>query len=205
MLNYLRTITGPALLVLALFTPYSHAAAPELIERYECEACHGDGGVSRHSDIPTIAGIPEFNLFDQMLSYQEGRPAATVNHLSGDTNKSGDMATIARALSEQDIEQLAAYYGRLEFIRAQQTFDTALAAQGKRVHEKNCESCHVNGGSDPYDEASILAGQQKGYLVSMLEQFYNGQRHVDKKMDLAIKKLTPADLKALAEYYASIQ
>ncbi len=77
------------------------ASAPELIERFECEACHGLGGVSQNTNIPSIAGLPEFNFIDQMLKYGEGRPAATVNHVSGDTSKSGDMAAIVKELSEE--------------------------------------------------------------------------------------------------------
>lgn len=200
-----RLMTSSALALVFVFSSAGFASTPELIERYECEACHGKGGVSQHSQIPTIAGIPEFNLFDQMLSYQEGRPAATVSHVNGDRDRRGNMAAIAKKLTEQDIEQLAAYYAGFEFIRARQKFDPALAARGKRVHDEHCESCHLKGGSDPYDEASILAGQQKDYLLTTLEQFYNGQRYVDKKMQQVIKSLTPADLNALAEYYSSIQ
>ncbi|MEI8598837.1 hypothetical protein P4S64_18315 [Vibrio sp. M60_M31a] len=70
------------------------ASAPELIERLECEACHGPGGVSTNTNIPSIAGLPEFNFTDQMLQYAEGRPADTVKHVYGDTSKSGDMATM---------------------------------------------------------------------------------------------------------------
>ncbi len=181
------------------------ASAPELIERFECEACHGPGGVSQHTNIPSIAGIPEFNLIDQMLKYDEGRPAATINHVHGDTRKSGDMASIVKELSEEEIEELAAHYSQLEFVRAKQRFNPSLAQKGKRIHEKNCSNCHVDGGSDPWDESSILAGQQKGYLLTSLKQFHSGERSVDKKMDEAVKALSSDDLIALSEYYASFQ
>ncbi len=181
------------------------ASAPELIERFECEACHGSGGVSQNTNIPSIAGLPEFNFIDQMLKYGEGRPAATVNHVSGDTSKSGDMAAIVKELSEEEVEELAAHYSQLQFVRAKQSFDPSLAEKGKMIHEKNCSSCHVDGGSDPLDESSILAGQQKGYLLTSLKQFHSGARSVDKKMDEAVKALSSDDLVALSEYYASFQ
>ncbi|WP_244812609.1 cytochrome c-553 [Vibrio sp. B1FLJ16] len=181
------------------------ASAPELIERLECEACHGPGGVSQNTDIPSIAGLPEFNFVDQMLKYGEGRPAGTVNHVHGDTSKTGDMGTIVKSLSEEEVEELAAHYSQLEFVRAKQSFDQSLADKGKMIHEKNCSSCHVDGGSDPMDESSILAGQQKGYLLTTLKQFHSGARSVDKKMDDAIKALSSDDLVALSEYYASYQ
>jgi sulfide dehydrogenase cytochrome subunit len=196
----LALITTNFLLVSAV-----QASAPELIERLECEACHGPGGVSQNTNIPTIAGLPEFNFVDQMLKYGEGRPAETMKHVYGDTSKSGDMATIVKGLSEEEVEELAAHYSQLEFVRAKQSFDQSLADKGKMIHEKNCESCHVDGGSDPMDETSILAGQQKGYLLTMLKQFHSGTRSVDKKMDAAIKGLSGDDLVALSEYYASFQ
>ncbi|POB70943.1 cytochrome c-553, partial [Vibrio vulnificus] len=60
-------------------------------------------------------------------------------------------------------------------------------------------------GSDPLDEASILAGQQKGYLLTTLTQFHQGKRSADKKMDKAIKALSQEERQALVEYYASFQ
>ncbi|WP_423840389.1 cytochrome c-553 [Vibrio mytili] len=202
------TKTRSALALMAInfvFVSGVQASASELIERFECEACHGPGGVSIDTNIPSIAGLPEFNFVDQMLLYTEGRPASTVKHVYGDKSKSGDMASIMGSLSEQDVEELAAHYSQLDFVRAKQEFDPALASKGKIIHEKNCASCHVDGGSDPLDESSILAGQQKGYLLSTLKQFHSSERSVDKKMDDAVKSLSNDDLVALSEFYASYQ
>ncbi|WP_218747190.1 c-type cytochrome [Vibrio parahaemolyticus] len=183
---------------------HSLASPSELISQHECEACHGPNGVSSETNIPTIAGIPEFNFFDQMLRYLEGRPSASVNHVYGDTSqKKGDMVTIVKSLSEAQIEELAKHYAGLEFVPAKQSFDQALAMKGKAIHAKSCENCHSDGGSNALDEASILAGQQKGYLATTLQQFKQGKRSVDKKMDEAFKGLSSDDLNALVEYYAS--
>ena len=54
------------------------------------------------------------------------------------------------------------------------------------------------------DEASILAGQPKGYLLTSLQEFKAGKRSNDEKMNKAIIAMSDADL-ALAEYYASQQ
>lgn len=182
---------------------HSLASPSELISQHECEACHGPNGVSSETNIPTIAGIPEFNFFDQMLRYLEGRPSASVNHVYGDTSQKGDMVTIVKSLSEAQIEELAKHYAGLEFVPAKQSFDQALAMKGKAIHAKSCENCHSDGGSNALDEASILAGQQKGYLATTLQQFKQGKRSVDKKMDEAFKGLSSDDLNALVEYYAS--
>ncbi|WP_218760337.1 c-type cytochrome [Vibrio parahaemolyticus] len=192
------------LAISSVLASHSLASPSELISQHECEACHGPNGVSSETNIPTIAGIPEFNFFDQMLRYLEGRPSASVNHVYGDTSqKKGDMVTIVKSLSEAQIEELAKHYAGLEFLPAKQSFDQALAMKGKAIHAKSCENCHSDGGSNALDEASILAGQQKGYLATTLQQFKQGKRSVDKKMDEAFKGLSSDDLNALVEYYAS--
>ncbi|HCH5912508.1 c-type cytochrome [Vibrio parahaemolyticus] len=191
------------LAISSVLAPHSLASPSELISQHECEACHGPNGVSSDTNIPTIAGIPEFNFFDQMLRYLEGRPSASVNHVYGDTSQKGDMVTIVKSLSEAQIEELAKHYAGLEFVPAKQSFDQALAMKGKAIHAKSCENCHSDGGSNALDEASVLAGQQKGYLATTLQQFKQGKRSVDKKMDEAFKGLSADDLNALVEYYAS--
>ncbi|WP_218765193.1 c-type cytochrome [Vibrio parahaemolyticus] len=192
------------LAISSVLASHSLASPSELISQHECEACHGPNGVSSDTNIPTIAGIPEFNFFDQMLRYLEGRPSASVNHVYGDTSqKKGDMVTIVKSLSEAQIEELAKHYAGLEFVPAKQSFDQALAMKGKAIHAKSCENCHSDGGSNALDEASILAGQQKGYLATTLQQFKQSKRSVDKKMDEAFKGLSSDDLNALVEYYAS--
>ena len=51
------------LAISSALVPHSLASPSELISQYECEACHGPDGVSSDTNIPTIAGIPEFNFF----------------------------------------------------------------------------------------------------------------------------------------------
>lgn len=181
----------------------ANAISDELLQ--SCESCHGTDGVSTQTDIPTIAGIPEWNLSDQMFQYLDGRPAKTVNYVLGDTSKTGDMLSIVESLSEDQIEDLAAHYAELPFVRAQQPFDADLAAAGKVLHDKSCARCHADGGSDPFDEASILAGQKKGYLLASMMEYKNGQRDADKSMVDAIKAMSDDDIKAVVEYYASYQ
>lgn len=208
LMYFFVNLTSKILIVSALnlwLISFCLASTEDIIANSECESCHGPKGVSSNTNIPSIAGIPEFNQIDQMLRYLEGRPAATVQYVHGDTSKKGDMVSIVESLTEIQIEQIAKYYSEIDFVRAEQPYDEVLAAQGKAIHLKGCESCHAEGGSDPFDEASILAGQQKGYLLTTLQQFNQGKRSVDKKMDEAIKSLSADELLALSEYYASFR
>ena len=52
------------------------------------------------------------------------------------------------------------------------------------------------------DDAGILAGQWKGYLISTLQDYKNGDRWQPEKMQPATTALGEKDIQALAEYYA---
>jgi len=171
----------------------------------ECNECHGDNGVSQEPQIPTIAGIPEFNLYDMLLSYKEGRKARTVHYVKGDTSRQGNMTEAVKPLTEQEIEALAAHYASLPFVPAKQPVDAELAAKGAEIHESQCEKCHSEGGSAAIDEASILAGQWKPYLREAMQYYIDGDREGEKNMVERLKALSGAELDALAEYYASQQ
>jgi sulfide dehydrogenase cytochrome subunit len=108
-------------------------------------------------------------------------------------------------LSDDDIEALGDAYAELEFVPAVQEFDAALAAAGATIHEQQCDKCHSDGGANVDDEASILAGQWMDYLDSAFASYASGDRPQDKKMKEKLAALSPDDVKALVNYYASQQ
>ncbi|MDT0497838.1 c-type cytochrome [Algiphilus sp. W345] len=175
------------------------AAAPD--SAAGCAACHGEGGVSQRSDIPTIAGLSEFYLEGQMQAYQKGdRPCEKVK---GDDGQTADMCDIAKALTADQIAEIDAYFSSQDFVAADQTADAALAAKGKALHERRCEICHSDGGSFADDDAGLLAGQWKPYLQSMLVEYRSGKRVEPEKMKPQTSALSDDDIKALVEFYAS--
>jgi sulfide dehydrogenase cytochrome subunit len=195
-------VLGLSLLLGSIGT--AHASMAALVET--CNACHGSQGISTHNDIPTIAGLAEANISEQLRTYLDGRPAKTVNHVTGDTSKQGNMTDIVKGLSDDQIDELAAHYAELPYQPMKQPFDAALAKAGQKLHEESgCKKCHSEGGSVAEDEASILAGQPKGYLLTALQEFKAGKRSNDEKMNKPLIAMSDADLKALAEYYASQQ
>ncbi len=115
------------------------------------------------------------------------------------------MCSIAGKLSEADIAALADHYGRLPFVPMKQPFDAAKAAAGSAIHERDCKSCHSNGGRDPGDEAGLLGGQPIGYLKAALAGLRADQAGQPKKMKEKIAKLSDADIEALAHFYGSEQ
>ena len=172
-----------------------------------CNGCHGDAGVSQWSDMPTIAGMPEFTHADALYFFRDGdRPCSESAFRQGDTSRPATtMCAVAGDLSDEMIDGLAAYYFALPFVPAKQDFDAGLAATGKDVHDKLCSKCHSDGGSNADDEAGILAGQWMGYLEATFAEYASGAREQDKSMKDKMDQLSAEDTKALLHYYASQQ
>lgn len=172
-----------------------------------CNDCHGNKGVSQWDDVPTIAGIDAFVHSEALYIYRdEGRPCAKSKYRQGDTSRpETSMCEIAAELDDEMIEKLAGHYAALPFVPAQQKFDAALAAKGQAIHERDCSRCHSDGGSNPDDEASILAGQWMGYLRVTFAHYAAGEREQLDKMKDKMDPLSDADVEALLHYYASQQ
>jgi cytochrome subunit of sulfide dehydrogenase len=195
----------PALAIFSLVLPLAAVAAPELAA--ECNDCHGDNGVSRWDDVPTIAGVDAFSGSEALYAYRDkARPCTKSEWRQGDTSRpASDMCAETADLSDDDIEALAEHYAGLEFIPAKQEFDAALAAKGMEIHAASCDRCHSEGGSNPEDEAGILAGQWMGYLKTAFSEYRSGEREQLDKMKEEIDKLSDDDVSALVNYYASQQ
>lgn len=67
-----------------------------------CAACHGTDGLSKIPNAPNIAGQPEMYLKAQLEAYRSG---ARVNEM---------MSVIAKDLSDDDIDNLVAWYSAIE-------------------------------------------------------------------------------------------
>jgi cytochrome c553 len=67
-----------------------------------CQACHGLDGLSKVPDAPNLAGQVEGYLVTQLRAFKSG------------ARKSEAMSVVAATLSEQDIDNLAAYYAAIE-------------------------------------------------------------------------------------------
>ena len=199
-----RSIIFAALVGLAA----SSAGASDLDALMQkCNSCHGDDGVSQWTDVPTIAGLPEFMHADALYIYQdEARPCAESEYRQGDTSQPATtMCAIAAELSEDDIDAVAAAYAELPYVKATQEFDAALAATGEGLHKEHCDKCHSDAGTNPEDEAGMLGGQMMGYLRTTFAEYADGSREQPGKMKEKLDALSGDDVEALVHYYGSIQ
>ena len=198
---------GNALLFVGML--FTNGVLAENIESLTvtCTGCHGEQGVSQWSDMPTIAGIDEFTHSNALYEFRdEARPCVESEFRHGDTSRAPTtMCAVVADFSDEQIDALAAHYAALPFTAAGQSFDPALAEAGKAVHDKLCRRCHSDGGANPEDEASILAGQQMDYLRRTFEEYASGEREQLDKMREAMDALSDEDVDALLHYFASQQ
>ena len=172
----------------------------------ECDSCHGPGGNSPWSDIPTIAGqTPEF-ISKTLRAFQMwDRPCVKSRYRSGDTSRpKTDMCKIAGKLTEEEMTALADHYSQQAFQPAQQEFDAGLAAAGAALHEQYCENCHEQGGQAA-GRGPRLAGQWKPYLKATLKFVPTGEHLVPPMMERKVSEFTQQEVSQLLDYYASQQ
>ena len=205
LLRNLRSLAAIGLLVPMAALADAVAGTPTAAEG--CADCHGKAGVSTETDVPTIAGHSAVYLKETMGAYRDGeRPCPESKYRAGDTTRAPtDMCKITKALSEQEIAELAEHFAGLPFVRAKQNFDPAKAAVGKKVHQLHCEKCHADGGSSPDDDSGILAGQWMPYLQTSMKEFTDGTRKAPKKMKPKVDELSADQIDALVHYYGSQQ
>jgi len=191
--------------LIPLLSPFARADVAAVLPA--CNGCHGPDGVSQLTDVPTIAGISALVLEDAIYAYREGdRVCPTVPHPGGDGSQPQmNMCVHANGLAEEDISGVAEHYAALPFVAAAQQTDADKAAQGRQIHDRECEICHSKGGSDPADDASILAGQHMGYLRQALTEYHAGARPQPRPMEAKVTALSPADIDALVNFYGSQQ
>ena len=99
----LARLLAPAVLLLLGGVP-SHAGDVKAggAKAMMCQACHGLDGLSKTPDAPNIAGQTEPYLIAQMQAFKSG------------LRKNDAMSVVMPPVSDQDIEDLAAYYSAIE-------------------------------------------------------------------------------------------
>jgi sulfide dehydrogenase cytochrome subunit len=171
---------------------YGQVQAEQTALLKKCTICHGDEGISDEPAYPSIAGIPVRVQVDAMKAYRDGRR---------DCGPVERMCKISVGLTDEQILELSEYFAAFPFKPAEQEFDPELAAKGAHLHEDYCEVCH---GDSPEDaEKSILHGQWMDYLRYSLSQYKIGARKQPPSMLRQTEKLSPEDIEALVNYYAS--
>ena len=167
----------------------------------ECDGCHGEGGRSADPEVPSIGGFSDYAIMDLLESYRTGfREGGAAKRPDGtETN----MNEIANALTEAEVEAVAAYYAEQPWRPHEQAFDAALARRGERVHSRKCDKCHLQGGRLAESDLAITAGQWRPYLAAQFQAFDEGRRRMAPKMRKRYESLSERDKAAIVELYVS--
>ncbi|MGD8977773.1 MAG: c-type cytochrome [Gammaproteobacteria bacterium] len=192
------------LMLLILLAPAGTGALELGQLAQQCAACHGVDGISRWPDVPNIAGLPEVVIANALYDYRgHARPCrkSVCSEDGGCPDQS--MCDIAEPMSDGQMDTLARFYAARPFGAAVNEYDPRLAEEGMAIHNRSCESCHSEGGSDPADEASILRGQNRAYIANAMEDYRSGKRLGESAMIENINALSDQEVAALIEFYAS--
>jgi len=207
-IRYVRLALFASVAVSLQFLVCADASAAEVEKMVAvCADCHGKAGASSEHDIPIIGGYSAEFLINNMKAYQAKErdcPETKVRAGKKKGNKT-TMCEIVKDLTGAQIREIADYFAGQPFVRAKQKFDTDLARKGKAVHDQYCEKCHSDGGTHSDDDAGMPAGQWIPYLEQAFDEFHTGKRPMSKKMKDKMAQLDQNDIKALIQFYASIQ
>ena len=157
-----------------------------------CVACHGPGGNSINSEVPSLSGQPPQAISVALFRYREGG------------RKNPIMSPIAAGLSNADMNNLAAYFSSVERISTHETKAANLVAGPVLANKYNCTQCH---GPNLLGLQHIprIAGQQYDYLIAQLRGFKAQTRSdMDGNMSSAAANLNGDDIEILSDYIAGM-
>jgi cytochrome c553 len=180
---------------------------PDTIEQRvaACIACHGREGASTNAGyFPRLAGKPEGYLYNQLLSFRDGR------------RFNSDMAHMVRHLSDAYLREIAHYFAELDLpyspVSTRSDASAQSLARGKAlVFEGDagrgipaCAQCHGQALTGIAPAIPSLLGLPRLYLASQLGDWLNNGRHAlppDCMAEVG-RKLNTEDINAVASWLA---
>ncbi|MGE5084687.1 MAG: c-type cytochrome [Bacillota bacterium] len=170
-----------------------------------CFACHGS---TRNENLtgafPRIAGQPQMYLTATLEAYVSGQ------------RKNDIMEPIAKAMSSEERQNVAAYYSHMQpgkRILGKKT-DRSILKRGEslakigdqKILVQACNNCHGPGGIGMGPAIPYLAGQFGTYISMQLNAWKDGKRTSSANQMLEIaKRLSEKDIASLAAYFDQLQ
>lgn len=164
-----------------------------------CGACHGMDGNSVNPEWPNLAGQHASYLVKQLKAFKSGARA------------NASMTPMAMILSDQDVEDVAAYFAS-QTARGLEA-DKSKVAAGQRLYRGGnaqnataaCIACHgPNGRGNELAAYPSIRGQHAKYIELQLRAYKAGQRSTDssnnKMMQDIAAKLSDDEIAAVAAY-----
>ena len=166
-----------------------------------CGSCHGVDGNSLMAMNPKLAGQSARYMVKQLQEFKSG------------ARESAIMASMVLSLSDQDMEDIAAWYSSQQpTIQGANPESIELAERLYRggnpeIAVAACSACHSPTGKGNAPAGfPLLSGQHAEYTLQQLKNFRSGARQNDGSamMRTVVERLTDKELEALASYVSGL-
>ena len=166
-----------------------------------CAACHGLDGNSLMPQNPVLAGQVPGYIAQQLAQFKSG------------VRKNAIMAGMTQVLSEQDMQDLDAWFSsQTAPPRTVSADDLELAHTGEKLYRGGdsemsvpaCMGCHGPAGFGVPPNYPRLTGQWSTYLEEQLLAFKDGRRSSPIMGPIAFR-LSAGQIKSLALYMSALQ
>jgi cytochrome c553 len=167
-----------------------------------CIGCHGIQGYQ--NSFPEIHKVPK-------ISGQSGAYiVSALNAYKKGDRKHPTMRGIAASLSEQDMADLGAFYASHADKTAPEAPKSASTTAAALVEKGACASCHGANFSKPIDPSyPKIGGQHADYLFFALKAYtVEGNNVIGRSNGIMAgiaKQYTPAEMREIAKYLASVE
>ena len=153
---------------------------------YTCLGCHG---IEDYKNVYPTYSVPK------LVGQQPEYIVAALKAYRGKQRSHATMYAQASSLSDQDIEDVAAYLAGKPL-----TVDAAPVGTAPAKVTGLCSACHGANGVGIMGAYPTLAGQHADYLARALVEYQKGDRKNAIMQSFAVQ-LSAADIKAIADYY----
>lgn len=169
-----------------------------------CVACHGPDGKGIGPEFPNLAGQVPGYIAKSLAEFKQG-----------EKRNNPIMSGMVANLSEQDMQDLDAYYSSLTPIGgalSEADQDGPEVKAGERLYRggfaersiSSCISCHGPGGHGIPTRFPRVAGQKVEYLEAQLRAFKSGQRINDIMNQIAFL-LSEQQIKDVSKYMHALK
>lgn len=176
-----------------------------------CSSCHGANGIGTTGMFPNLAGQHADYIVKQLKAFKSGSRANAM------------MAPMATGLSDQDMEDIAAYFAGLSrsgeapasaggstapSTSSAPAAYVADAIKGKSLYEHGdesreitaCVACHGKDGASKVEINPNLAGQHSEYISKQLKAF-KAETRQNASMNQVAGNLSDNDITDIAEFF----
>lgn len=201
----MKKLIAGVVLGLGLVTSAYGAGDPEAgkANAAVCAGCHGQGGQQPvMGEYPKLSGLGAVYIHRQLVNIQSGK------------RNVAQMAGILNGKSDQDLQDLAAYFDSQDMIIGKADPDLVDAGQ-KLFRGGNmasgvpaCAGCHnPHGLGNGPAGFPRLSGQNPAYVVKQLKAYRSGERSTGAQSQIMMNvaaRLTDAEIEAVASYVTGL-